>query len=99
MSLDLFNLAVWIGVGVVAGFLASRLALGHGLGLLGNLVIGVLGAVLGNILVSFAGLPIVIWGHPVVSEIVVAAIGAAILLIVLRGVGLGRGRRRRTWLG
>lgn len=99
MSLDLFNLVVWIVVGVVAGFLASRLALGHGLGLLGNLVIGVLGAVLGNIVVSFAGLPIAIGGQPVISEIVVAAIGAAILLIVLRGVGLGRGRRRRTWLG
>ncbi len=50
IRLDVDTILIWILVGLVAGALASRVALGHGLGLLGDLVAGVLGAFIGGIL-------------------------------------------------
>ena len=40
INLDLDTILIWCLVGLVAGFLASRVALGHGLGLFGDIVVG-----------------------------------------------------------
>lgn len=91
IHLDLDTILVWVLVGFVAGFLASHLALGHGLGLLGDIVVGVIGALIGGFLIAgvfhFA---IVIAGHPIISEMIMAFIGAALLLIIVRLLGGGR---------
>jgi uncharacterized membrane protein YeaQ/YmgE (transglycosylase-associated protein family) len=75
-----------------AGFFASRLALGHGLGLIGDIVVGILGAVLGGFLARVFHVNIVVTGHTTISAMIVAFIGAAILLLVVRIFSGGRRR-------
>jgi uncharacterized membrane protein YeaQ/YmgE (transglycosylase-associated protein family) len=76
------NILAWIILGALAGWLASKLVRGHGLGLLGNIVVGVVGAFIGGFLVNLIG-GVGITGFNVWS-FVVAVIGAAILLWVVR---------------
>jgi uncharacterized membrane protein YeaQ/YmgE (transglycosylase-associated protein family) len=87
---------IWILVGLVAGFFASHLALGHGLGLFGDIIVGILGAVVGGFLAAVFHFSIVIVGHPIISAMVIAFIGAAILLLVVR-LFSGGGVRRRAF--
>src|SRR5260370_25351644 len=94
-TLDLDTIIIWALVGLVAGFFASHLALGHGLGLLGDIIVGILGAVVGGFLAAVFHFSIVIVGHPIVSAMIVAFIGAAILLFVVR-LFAGGGVRRRA---
>jgi len=94
INLDWGTILIWCLVGLVAGFLASRVALGHGLGLVGDIVVGILGAFLGGFLASLLHINFVVIGHPIVGEIVVAFAGAVILMLVVRVVG-GRGMNRR----
>src|SRR5258708_23127533 len=49
-TLDLHTILIWALVGLVAGFLASHIALGHGLGLLGDIIVGIIGAFIGGFL-------------------------------------------------
>ncbi|HET8629760.1 MAG TPA: GlsB/YeaQ/YmgE family stress response membrane protein [Thermomicrobiales bacterium] len=83
-------------VGLVAGFLASRVLLGHGLGSFLDIVVGVLGALVGGLLVKYLGVQIVVTGHPLASQILVAYIGALLLLALAHLLGLGRRRRGRA---
>lgn len=94
-SLNVYELVIWAIVGVVAGFVASRVMLGHGLGLVGDLVVGVIGAIVGNLIAGFFGIQIGIGGHPIVSQVLVALLGALVLCLALRLLGLGRRRPAR----
>lgn len=70
-------------VGVVAGWLAGTLVKGGGFGILGNMVIGIIGAMIGGFLFSFFGVASeggIIW------SIVVATIGAVVLLVIVRAL-------------
>lgn len=81
-------LLIWIIVGLVAGWLAS-LVVGGGRGLLGDLVVGLLGAFLGSHIFHWAGLRVPLRGIP--GSILVAAVGAIVLLLLIRLVfGLTR---------
>jgi uncharacterized membrane protein YeaQ/YmgE (transglycosylase-associated protein family) len=92
------SILVWVLVGLVAGFLASHLALGHGLGVIWDVVVGILGALFGGIvLAGMLHFNIAVAGHPIVSEIIMAFLGAAILLIILRLVAGRGGYRRRAY--
>jgi uncharacterized membrane protein YeaQ/YmgE (transglycosylase-associated protein family) len=85
------GLLAWIVVGLVAGWLASQVMKGHGSGLVGDLVLGVVGALLGGFLAStLLKIPNAVNGINVMS-ILVAFIGAIILIALLRAVS---GRRR-----
>jgi uncharacterized membrane protein YeaQ/YmgE (transglycosylase-associated protein family) len=85
------GLLAWIVVGLVAGFLASQVMKGHGSGLVGDLVLGVVGALLGGFLASvLLKMPDAVNGINVMS-ILVAFLGAVILIALLRAVS---GRRR-----
>jgi uncharacterized membrane protein YeaQ/YmgE (transglycosylase-associated protein family) len=68
-------------VGVVAGWLAGVLVKGGGFGLVGDLVVGVIGAFLGGWLFSTLGASA---GGGLVGSIVVATIGAIVLLVIVR---------------
>ena len=92
ISLTVDEVIVWILVGLVAGALAGRVALGHDLGLLGDIVAGVLGAFLGGVLAEIFKIKILIANSLIISEIVVAFVGAILLLFVLRIFGFGRGK-------
>lgn len=90
---DFDTILIWILVGLVAGFLASHLALGHGLGVIGDTVVGILGAVIGGFLAAIFHVSIVLVGHPIISAMIIAFIGAALLLLVVRMFGGGARRR------
>ncbi len=97
ITLDLDTILLWVLVGLVAGFLASHIALGHGLGLFWDIIVGILGALFGGIvLAGMLHFSIAIAGHPIISSIIMAFIGAGILLLILRLFG-GRGYRRRAY--
>jgi uncharacterized membrane protein YeaQ/YmgE (transglycosylase-associated protein family) len=98
VNLDFDTILVWILVGLVAGFAASHLALGHGLGVIGDVLIGIVGAFLGGFLAGAFHWTIVIVGHPIISAMLVAFIGAFLLLLVVRLFGgFSRGTRRRAY--
>ncbi len=81
---------VWIIVGLVAGFLASRFVRGGGYGLFGDLIVGLIGAVIGGFLIGF----FVKGSVGLLGTIVVAFVGAVILLFIVRSL-TGGGRVRR----
>ena len=97
VTIDLDSMLVWALVGLVAGFLASHVALGHGLGLFWDIIVGIVGALFGGIvLAGFLHFSIAVAGHPIISAMIMAFIGAAILLLVVR-LFAGRGYRRRAF--
>lgn len=67
-------------VGLVAGWLAGKIMKGKGFGLWGDLVVGVVGAVIGGWLFGMLGFA----AYGLVGSIVVALIGSLILLYGLR---------------
>lgn len=81
MTLD--QVVVWIIVGGIAGLLADALITGIKVGLVGAVIIGILGAFIGAWLFGVLGISL---GTGIVADIIVAAIGAAVLLFVLRGL-------------
>jgi uncharacterized membrane protein YeaQ/YmgE (transglycosylase-associated protein family) len=96
MHLSNQSLLVILLVGIVAGWLAGKVVRGAGFGILGDLLIGIVGAFIGNWLLPKVGIHL---GTGVVSAIINATIGAIVLLLVVRllrgGVGSGGGWRRR----
>ena len=85
------TLVVWLFVGLIAGWLASAVV-GGGYGLVGDIVIGIVGAFLGGWL--FRALGVTAPGSGIVGTIVVAFVGAVALLLLLRA--LHRTRYRAT---
>jgi uncharacterized membrane protein YeaQ/YmgE (transglycosylase-associated protein family) len=84
------DLLTWLIVGLVAGVLASLLMGGTGYGLIGDIIIGIVGAFVGGWIFSALGLASPFGG--IAGTIFVAFIGAVVLLFVLRLVR-GGGRR------
>lgn len=84
------GLIVLIIVGAIAGFVASKVLTGKGMGLLFDIIVGILGAFLGGWLANLVGIPVAI-GTFTVGGIVAAFVGAIILLVVFRAV-TSRGR-------
>ena len=75
------SLLVFLIVGLVAVWLAGMLVKGGGFGLLGDLVVGVIGAFIGGYLFNSLG---VSSGGGLIGSIVVATIGAIVLLVLIR---------------
>jgi len=95
-TLDLDTILIWALVGLVAGFFASHIALGHGLGLLGDIVVGIIGAFIGGfLLLGLLHVNIGVAGHPLITQMLMAFIGAAILLLIVRLLGGRRSSYRR----
>jgi uncharacterized membrane protein YeaQ/YmgE (transglycosylase-associated protein family) len=82
---------VWIAIGLVAGWLASRVA-GGGYGVVGDIVLGIVGAFLGGFI--FRALHLRMPFSGVASTIFVAFVGAVVLLLLMRLVGRISGRGR-----
>lgn len=74
-------LLIWIIVGLVAGWLAS-VVVGSGRGVIGDIIVGILGAFLGHHLFRWLGLRVPLKGLP--GTILVAFVGAVVLLLLLR---------------
>jgi uncharacterized membrane protein YeaQ/YmgE (transglycosylase-associated protein family) len=95
MHLSNESLLVIVFVGIVAGWLAGSVMEGGGFGLLGDLFVGLIGALIGDWLLPKLGIHL---GVGIVASIVNAFIGAVVLLLILRLVSGGWGYRRR-WSG
>jgi uncharacterized membrane protein YeaQ/YmgE (transglycosylase-associated protein family) len=93
MHLSNESLLVIIVVGLVAGWLAGQVMQGSGFGLIGDLIVGLLGALVGDWLLPRLNIHL---GSGIVALIVNAFIGAVVLLFVLRLIG-GRGWWQRRW--
>ena len=79
------GIIIWIIVGAIAGFLASKVVSGRGMGLLWDIVVGILGAFVGGWLAGLAGLP-VSPGTFTVGGLLSAFVGAVILLLIFRAL-------------
>lgn len=78
--MDVQSLIVFLLIGAVSGWLAGEIRRGYGFGLVGNIVVGILGAFLGGMLFPRLGLS---FGSGIVASIVVAVLGALILLFLI----------------
>ena len=82
-------LLILIVVGAVAGWLAGVLVRGFGMGLVGNIVVGIIGAFLASWLLPRIGVSFSV-GNALVTSILYATIGAVILLLLVGLVRRGR---------
>lgn len=89
-DISLSGLLWWLVVGLIAGFLASLVMRGGGYGIVGDIIVGIVGAFIGGFLASLVG----IGAGGLIGTIIIAFIGACILIAILRLVSGGyRGRR------
>jgi uncharacterized membrane protein YeaQ/YmgE (transglycosylase-associated protein family) len=79
---DVNSLVYIVIVGLIAGWLAGLIVQGGGFGIIGNIVIGIIGAIIGFYLFRALHISIPI-GNAVVSDIIIAAIGAIVLLFLI----------------
>lgn len=77
------GLIVILIVGAIAGWLAGLLVQGTGFGLLGDIVVGILGALVTGFLLPKIGIVLAVGGG-ILGSIIAAFIGAVILLVVVK---------------
>ena len=82
-ALTIESLLIFLLVGAIAGWLAGMIVKGRGLGLVGNIVVGIVGAFLAGWLLPQLGLYI---GGGLIGAIINAMIGAIILLVIIMAV-------------
>ncbi|MGE6781062.1 GlsB/YeaQ/YmgE family stress response membrane protein [Ensifer adhaerens] len=75
------SILVFLIVGAVAGWLAGLIVKGGGFGLVGNMVVGIIGAFIAGFLFPAIGISL---GTGIFSAILHATIGAVILLVLIR---------------
>jgi uncharacterized membrane protein YeaQ/YmgE (transglycosylase-associated protein family) len=73
-------------VGLVAGWLAGKIVRGTGFGIIGDILVGIAGALVASYLFPKLGIHL---GTGLVSEIIYSAIGAIVLLLIVRLVRTG----------
>ncbi len=85
------GIILWLILSGIAGWLAGLIVRGSGLGIIGDIIVGIIGGFIGGFIVSLFG------GSGVtgfnVWSLIVAIIGAVVLLLIVR---LFTGGRRRT---
>ena len=79
--MDAHGLITWIIIGAVAGWLAGMFVKGGGFGLLGDIVVGIIGAFVGGWLAGLLGVQI---GSGFIASVITATAGACILILLLR---------------
>jgi len=76
------NGLIWfLIIGAIAGWLAGQFMKGRGFGLLGDIIVGIIGAFLGGWLFSTFGVSL---GGGLIGSLIVAFIGAVVLLFLVR---------------
>jgi len=89
MHLSNESLIIILVVGIVSGWLAGKIVDGGGFGIIGDLIVGILGAFIGNWMLPQLHIHL---GVGIVALIINATLGAIVLLAILRVV-FGGGRR------
>ena len=67
-------------IGLIAGFLAGKIVKGGGYGLVGDIVVGIIGAFVGGFVFRLAGIS----AYGLIGQIIVSTVGAVVFLAVLR---------------
>jgi uncharacterized membrane protein YeaQ/YmgE (transglycosylase-associated protein family) len=86
MQMSNEGILVILFVGLIAGWLAGKIVRGTGFGIIGDILVGIAGALVSSLLFPRLGFHL---GTGLVSEIIYSAIGAVVLLLIVR---LLRGR-------
>jgi uncharacterized membrane protein YeaQ/YmgE (transglycosylase-associated protein family) len=86
MYLSNESLLVILFVGLIAGWLAGKIVRGTGFGIIGDIVVGIAGALVATFLFPKLGIHL---GSGLLSEIIYSAIGAVVLLLIVRLVRTG----------
>ena len=86
MVLSNESIIVILFVGLVAGWLAGKIVRGTGFGIIGDVLVGIAGALIAALIFPKLGIHL---GTGLVSEIIYSAIGAIILLLIVRLVRTG----------
>ena len=86
MQLSNEGILVILFIGLVAGWLAGKIVRGTGFGIIGDILVGIAGALIASFLFPKLGIRL---GSGLVAEIIQSAIGAIILLLIVRLVRTG----------
>jgi len=78
--MDLIGLLIFLLIGAVAGWLAGLIMKGGGFGVLGNILVGIVGAFIGGFVFRIAGIA----AGGLIGSIVTATVGAVLLLAAVR---------------
>ncbi|MCF7979558.1 MAG: GlsB/YeaQ/YmgE family stress response membrane protein [Chromatiaceae bacterium] len=78
--MDITSLLIFLAIGALAGWLAGVLMKGGGFGLLVDIVLGIVGAVVGGFLFGLLGIS----ANGLIGSIITATVGAMVLLLVVR---------------
>lgn len=78
--MDTNSLIMFLVIGALAGWLAGIIMKGKGFGVIGNIVVGIIGAVLGGFLFSLIGIS----AGGLIGSLITATVGAVALLFIIR---------------
>ena len=78
--MELQTILIILAIGAVAGWLAGVIMKGGGYGLLGDIVIGIIGAFIGGFLFGLLGISV----GGLIGQIITATVGAIVLIFILR---------------
>jgi len=79
--LDFGSIITWIVIGGLAGWMAALIVEGYGFGLLGNIIVGIIGAGIAGLVTPLVGMNI----ETKLGNIIAATLGAVLLLLVVEG--------------
>jgi len=77
------SLIWWLLIGAAAGWLSGQIMKGRGFGVLGNILVGIIGAILGGWLFGILGIST---GTSIVGSLITALVGAMVLLAIVGAV-------------
>jgi uncharacterized membrane protein YeaQ/YmgE (transglycosylase-associated protein family) len=69
-------------IGILAGFIAGKIVKSHGMGTLMDLLVGIVGSVLGGWIFTLLGLA----AYGLIGQLVMATVGAVVLLLIVRAI-------------
>jgi uncharacterized membrane protein YeaQ/YmgE (transglycosylase-associated protein family) len=78
--MDLQGLIILLIIGAIAGWLAGMIVKGMGFGLIGNIIVGIVGAFIGTWLLGILNVSI---GGGIIAAIINATVGAVVLLFII----------------
>jgi uncharacterized membrane protein YeaQ/YmgE (transglycosylase-associated protein family) len=81
------SLIAWLLIGFIAGWLSGKVSRGQGFGCLANVILGLVGSVLGGWVFTKLG----IWGGGLLYSLAAATLGAVILVAIARLLSGGKG--------
>jgi uncharacterized membrane protein YeaQ/YmgE (transglycosylase-associated protein family) len=73
------NFILFLLIGAIAGWLAGKIMKGRGFGILGNMVVGIVGAFIGGFLFRAVGLA----AYGLIGSLITATVGAVVLLFLI----------------